>query len=173
MKKDKNKKSKEYFNCWEYSDSKSITMSNPLLAAEKFKQYIEKYPKDYFSYISYANILLTLGNIKEAENVIKLGSNLANENINFKNSNKYRDFLESLNYVLLRLLAYNENYTKLYEYCINNPEKIRKNDFSSELLFSKIKCGLINENEISQLSYKASQLFNYDEKLFLEHEKNI
>ena len=171
MKKDKNKKSKEYFNCWEYSDSKSITMSNPLLAAEKFKQYIEKYPKDYFSYISYANILLTLGNIKEAENVIKLGSNLANENINFKNSNKYRDFLESLNYVLLRLLAYNENYTKLYEYCINNPEKIRKNDLSSELFFSKIKCGLINENEISKLSYKASQLFNYDEKLFLEHEK--
>ena len=171
MKKDQNKKSKEYFNCWEYSDSKSITMSNPLLAAEKFKQYIEKYPKDYFSYISYANILLTIGNIKEAENVIKLGSNLANENINFKNSNKYRDFLENLNYVLLRLLAYNENYTKLYEYCINNPEKIRKNDLSSELLFSKIKCGLINENEISKLSYKASQLFNYDEKLFLEHEK--
>lgn len=171
MKKDKNKKSKEYFNCWEYSDSKSITMSNPLLAAEKFKQYIEKYPKDYFSYVSYANILLTLGNIKEAENVIKLGSNLAYENINFKNSNKYRDFLESLNYVLLRLLAYNENYTKLYEYCINNPEKIRKSGLSSELLFSKIKCGLINENEISKLSYKASQLFNYDEKLFLEHEK--
>ena len=68
-------------------------------------------------------------------------------------------------------MAYNENYTKLYEYCINNPEKIRKNDLSSELFFSKIKCGLINENEISKLSYKASQLFNYDEKLFLEHEK--
>ena len=46
MKKDKNKKYKEYFNCWEYSDLKSIIMSNPLLAAEKFKQYIEKYPKD-------------------------------------------------------------------------------------------------------------------------------
>lgn len=127
--------------------------------------------KIIFSYISYANILLTIGNIKEAENVIKFGNNLANENSNFKNSNKYRDFLGNLNYVLLRLLAYNENYTKLYEYCINNPEKIRKNDLSSELLFSKIKCGLINENEISKLSYKASQLFNYDEKLFLEHEK--
>ena len=163
MKKDKNKKSKEYFNCWEYNDSKSIIMSNPILAAEKFKQYIEKYPKDYFSYVSYANILLTLGNIKEAENVIKLGSNLANENINFKNSNKYRDFLESLNYVLLRLLAYNENYTKLYEYCINHPEQIRERNLNSELFFSKIKCGLIDENEI--ISYKASQLFNYDEKL--------
>ncbi len=171
MKKDKNKKNEEYFNCWEYSDSKSIIMSNPLLAAEKFKQYIEKYPKDYFSYISYANILLTLGNIKEAENVIKLGSNLANENINFKNSNKYRDFLENLNYVLLRLLAYNENYNKLYEYCINNPEEIRKKDLISQFLFSKIKCGLIDENEISKLPYKASQLYNYNEVLFLEHEK--
>lgn len=171
MKIDKKNKTDRYFNCWEYSGSKSIIMSNPLLAAEKFKQYIEKYPKDYFSYISYANVLLTLGNIKEAENVIKLGSDLANENINFKNSNKYRDFLGNLNFVLLRLFAYNENYTKLYEYCINNPEEIRKKGLISEFLFSKIKCGLIDENDVSKLSYKASQLYNYNEKSFLEHEK--
>ena len=50
----------KYFNEWEFQQALSFSKNNPLEAKLKYEKYLNKYPKDYSTYLYYVSTLMGL-----------------------------------------------------------------------------------------------------------------
>ena len=160
---------KEYFNVWEFEQAFSIIHANPKEAKARFENYLIKYPKDYIAYCHYADVLIMLGKEKEAEEVLNKVSMLTkNDKIHVIDLKKKKEFEEDFIVSKIRLLSYQENYEELYDYYLNNCDKVNKINISYVPYYCMKKLNIYKQiNEIR--TYLLKQMLDYDEKDFYKH----
>ena len=60
----------DFFNKYEFKEAIDSIKIDPYLSRELFEKYLEKYPKDYCAYSYYASVLLLLGDLDKAREMI-------------------------------------------------------------------------------------------------------
>lgn len=126
-------------------------------AFEQYKIYLENYPLDLTANVNFANLLVKLGYLEEAKNILeKLKS--------FSNSlEPYQIFI---NHIFLEILCAEGKYQEAYLYLKDHPEL----SITDCALFTIKKHANIKIDEKnSQEKYFFQQISNYDENKFLEH----
>ena len=161
---------KKYFDNWKFEQALSCINDNPLKAKLMYKEYIEKYPKDYCAYSFLASALITLGEFDEAGKVLLVVKKLIDKDKHFNSDyTKMMLFENSFYFNKVRLLSYQENYNELYKLCIN---QLKNLEYIEDISFyCQSKLGKLNtENRVAN-SYLFRQIIKYDEKDFLYHMK--
>lgn len=159
----------KFVNCYnklEIDRINDLVKANPLLAKSEIEKYLAKFPNYDWGYIMHANILIILGEVQKANEVL----NALEEKVksNERLSEKLRELYSSkITYLRLRILAYNKNYDILYNFFSKNVEFIVKEKLASEWLYTRIITGNLN-NEIIP-GYVANQIANYNEVYFKNH----
>ena len=159
-----------YFNHWEFQQALAISRKDPLFAKDKFRQYLNKYPKDYSAYPYYAYLLIILSEFEEAEKVLKFAEIQAHRNSQFvSNSEKLKTFEYNVLFNRLRILTYQERFDELYEhyhnYLKNNDAK--NINFGAIDFYSKRKLGQLDLERREEHSYLFRQIIQYQEEDFL------
>lgn len=166
---------KEYFNRIEFLRALSLFEGHPVDALREFEKYIENYPHDYNSYSYYISLLIMFGRADEASKLIDEVSMVASGNNAFKwGAFKYGVFKQHILYSKLKLLAYLGKYKEFYKLYINNYDSLKMNNINLEHVsfYFRKKMGLhVKLKENNSEGYMYNQMYNYNEKLFLEHIK--
>lgn len=160
-------------NCYnEVKLKKAIShiKNNPWTAKELLENYIDKYPKDYNGRIYYINTLITLNIIDDAVKYMNDLIDEVNENNLFLKNNNYDKFVSSLFPNMIKILATQGKYEKIYSLI---QENISWFDYQHHSLkfFCEVKLGIINKDNIdmSSLTYIEKQIIDYDEEALVNH----
>lgn len=161
-----------YFNEWEYKQALELITVNPEKAEVLYREYIEKYPLDSCAYGDYAYVLMILRKFDEAENILNIAKNLFTDEICMRLDPEDRQKLNNrLIFDSLKLLSFQERYEELYNYCVENAQKIDELNLGSIAFFSKIRSGRPAGRHREEYSYRSRQIIEYREEEFLEHVK--
>ena len=161
----------KYFNEWEQRSITRIAKENPIEGKKRFKQYLKKYPTDYLSWCQYANTLIVLGNINEAERIInKIEQEALNTYINLNSPNKIEMFMERITVLKIKILSYSNRYVELYDLYNKNQKNISKYNLFLVPFYCSKHFGTLTES-VKQYndSYLFQQLIDYSDLEFLKH----
>lgn len=159
----------KYVNCYnklEIDRINDLIKVNPLLAKAEIEKYLAKFPNYDWGYVMQANILIILGEVQKANDVL----NFLEEKINIKKDLKKdvrKLYIRKITNLRLRILAYNQNYETIYEFLSNNKDFIMEEKLSSEWFYIRILTGNSNGELIP--GYLANQIANYNEVYFRNH----
>lgn len=164
---------KNYFNKYEFKKAVDHGNVNPFTAINMFQNYIQKYPDDYNSYCYYANLLILIGKVDEAESVLDKMLKLKEENTKYQNLDRRNYYLTNdILWVKLRLLVYQNKYQELYQFITDNYKRIFNNtDFHvyKTILFCKKHLGILSKDDLMSVDYSQQQIVNYSEANLLNH----
>lgn len=161
----------KYHNKKLFLNAQASLKTNPWDAKTKLEEYLELYPKDYLVYSYYASVLIMLGLLKEAEEILKYGEMLI-EKENAINLNNEKSGLEHGIFITkLKLYSYQGRYDELYELLAKNKEYISDRNLNAITFYSKNKNGLIKKDKSNIRTYLFRQIIDYNEDEFLEHIK--
>lgn len=158
-----------FINCYnklEIDRINELMKANPMLAKFEIEKYLTKFPNYYWGYVMQANILIILGEIQKANEVL----NFLEEKINIKKGLKKdvrKLYIRKITNLRLRILAYNQNYETIYNFLLNNKDFIMEEKLSSEWFYIRILTGNLNDELIP--GYLANQIANYNENYFRNH----
>ena len=159
----------KFVNCYnklEIDRINDLVKTNPLLAKSEIEKYLAKYPNYDWGYVMQANILIVLGEVQKANEVL----NALEEKVksNKRLSKELRElYISKITYLRLRILAYNRNYDILYNFFSKNTEFITKEKLATEWLYTRIVTGNLNGEKLP--GYLANQIANYNEVYFKNH----
>lgn len=162
-----------YFNKWESDQAYSLIKVNPLEAKLLYEKYLEKYPRDYYTYPYYISVLIILSELEKAEDVLENVMIMSNNDVNFLNDfDKVKLVSRTINLVKLRLLVIQEKYEEAYKFYLENSYIFENDDIFFVILWCKRKLGKIDESlRDSGNTYIEKQILDYQEADFLEHIK--
>lgn len=159
----------KFVNCYnklEIDRINDLVKTNPLLAKSEIEKYLAKYPNYDWGYVMQVNILIVLGEVQKANEVL----NALEEKVksNKRLSKELRElYISKITYLRLRILAYNRNYDILYNFFSKNTEFITKEKLATEWLYTRIVTGNLNGEKLP--GYLANQIANYNEVYFKNH----
>ncbi len=137
-------------------------------AIYELEKYLKNYPYDVDGYVYYANILIRVNHLDEAESILNTAKKLLNKNIS---TLVCEDFLR----VKILLLCCQKKYEEAYSLFQKNIRMYyhRKWIFKSMLCFLKKQLDLLNEEDYvrGEDTYLIKQILSYDEYLAIEHIK--
>lgn len=163
---------KQYFNKWEFDKAVSLFQKNPIECKNRYEEYIEKYPEDYYTYTYYVSVLVEIGEFDKAEKVLNHVIKLYKKDPNFlKHPNKLKPLEQNIFYCKLKLLSYNEKYTELYHFCSDNYKTIRDLEINNLYFYAKGKNNMLDLNSRDENSYIFRQIIEYKQSDFEEHIK--
>ena len=126
-----------------------------------FKNYLNEYPNDVSAYLYYAIMLIKLGLLDEALEVLNLEVVLTSNN--FYNIRKR-------GYAIIKILISQEKYEECYQYLLENNHLFSGDDELNLLvLFLKKRLNLLTFNYDLTKSYIENQIISYQEELALNH----
>lgn len=159
----------KFVNCYnklEIDRINDLVKTNPLLAKSEIEKYLAKFSNYDWGYVMQANILIILGEVQKATEVL----NVLEEKVksNKKLSKELRELYSSkITCLRLRILAYNKNYDIMYNFFSKNAEFIVKEKLATEWLYTRIVTGNLNGEKLP--GYLANQIVNYSEFYFKNH----
>lgn len=166
----------KYYNEWEFKQILKLMETNPITANIKLKAYLKEYPEDYCAHIYFIATLITLGNFKEAESLLKALEYIYNNDKDFKN--KYpRKYLKKLNANIIsskiRLLSYYEKYKEAIEVYLQHEQELAELDIEIErvIFYCRKKLDLPIRIDSDSYTYIYRQINEYSEQDFLDHIK--
>ena len=159
----------KFVNCYnklEIDRINDLVKTNSLLAKAEIEKYLAKYPNYDWGYVMQANILIILGKVQKANDVLNTLEKKVKSNKRL--SERLRELYSSkITCLRLRILAYNKNYDILYNFFSKNTEFITKEKLASEWLYTRIVTGNFNGGKLP--GYLSNQIANYNEKYFKNH----
>lgn len=163
--------SANYFNKHEFMKALSTIDTNPIMAKKMYEEYLKKYPKDYSAFVYYASLLVTLGKIDDAEKILAITNNLSNEDIRYNNEiDKKQVYKCNYNFTKARILAYKNEYGKLYKFLSLSSKPLRNDtELGAIKFYCKKKLGTLKLNRDTINSYLFKQIYEYREADFIEH----
>ena len=109
----------KYFNIYEFNKALDNHYDNPYLAKEMYKDYFDKYPKDYTSYPYYISLLISIGELENAEKLFNYIENKVNFDNHFiQDKIKYHYFQYGMFSLKIKLLFQMERYEELLDYTV-------------------------------------------------------
>ena len=166
---------KEYFNEYEYRKICAIRDINPTLAEQLYIEYLEKYPNDYFARCSYIDQLVTLNKLCDArENLYELNEEISkDEYFKYVEKDKMHHFKYKMQYTIIRLLMYEENYTEALRQIMEYKCKFLEGEVNFKLarIICLRKLGKLNQLKINNITYVVYQFLNYSEEALMNHIK--
>lgn len=162
----------KYFDPWEFEKNMEFINTNPLKAKQKFEEYIEQYPNDYYCYPFYASSLIALGHFNKASQIINYAEKnyVKNERI-FSKSRKEKFLKESILFSKLKLFLYTGKYKEAHELYLKNKKTL--DNLKLHYVFFYCRTQVDKENikkeEIDSYSYR--QMLTYTEEDFKNHIK--
>lgn len=161
----------KYYNEASFQYAIDLLETDPFHAKLRFKEYIERYPRDYYARAYYALLLTRLCLFEEAEaeyNYIKLKAQ--NDHFYICNQEDLKGFFYNMLIIKLKILAYQEKYEEMFNLIKDTKDTIHQEDFKYISYYCRIKLGTIDKN-IQGGAYRFIQAYNYNEELFREHIK--
>lgn len=162
---------KVYFDAILFDKIAEMETIDVFAALKMYGEYIEMYPKDYRAYSKYAKLLISVGRLNDAENILDLGEILYDS---FKYDIKDRNKKFEVNHVLskLKLFAYQNRYEDFFALAHNNKEMLCESNSSlgKIILCFRVQLGLDVIPKFSD-GYIFRQAKNYSEDEFYEHIK--
>ena len=159
-----------YFDRHEFLQILSLAETNPLLAKEKYEEYLERYPNDYCTYCFYCSLLITLQKFDEAEKEIIYLENMYKNDKKYVNEKNRRKQLEcNILYTKIKLLCYRGKYQELYELYLNNYQDLQQCSLDDIYFYCKKQLGKLDINDRREYSYLYRQIIEYHEDDFLDH----
>ena len=128
-----------------------------------FKNYLREYPTDVSAHLYYAIMLIKIGNLEEAIDVLNLEVVLTSDN--------YFD-IKKRGYLIVKILLAKEKYEECYKYILENEILFQDDEELNTLvlLLLKKKLNLLVADDYNQIqSYALKQIISYKEELALEH----
>lgn len=166
---------KVYYDKYEFEEALSTKNTNILESINKFKKYIEKYPKDYSGYCFYAEMLIINRQLEEAEQVLKNINEMLKYDIDYKKheKEKYELLKATIAYTTLKLLVYRKEYDQCYKYIMKNTRVLKENEINMGLLllYCRKQMNKLTERDYhySEENYVFNQITNYSEERFMNH----
>jgi hypothetical protein len=159
----------KYYDNWKTKKIFNDYTKDIILAKEEIEDCLKDYPKDYSMYCYYASILVTLGNLAQAKEIIdKIEYLMQNDYDFFKINNSYKTFKRNFFYSKLRYLIYSGQYQAFINLYLK-----QKKDFNINLDSCEFYCrgqmNLLSKNKREPNSYLFRQIVDYQENDFLKH----
>lgn len=162
----------KFFDKWEFNEAIDSFEESPFVAKTKIENYIEKYPYDYTIYPFYAGVLIGIGELDKAEEILSLAEQKV-----YRYSNKDRkekQLRRDIFYSRVKLLSYQKKYKELYNLLYS--KKVLSDDIGLYriMFYCRRKMGLISSTDdirASKTSYIYRQIIEYRESDFREHIK--
>ncbi len=156
-----------YFNEYEFKKALKMADIDIVKSTSMYEEYLRKYSKDYSTYPYYASNLITLGRLKEAEEVLEYVEEIRRRDNKFSKITKtFELYKKSFAFTKARLLAYQEKYEELFNYYLENKSVFKDNAI---LFFTKKKLGMLDLGKRDTNSYLYRQIVDYNEEDFLLH----
>ncbi len=164
-----NQKKKKYYNN-EYLETIRELANDYKLnrAIKEYQTYLRNYPNEIVAYIYYADALIKINRLEEAEEMLNIAETMRTS----RNSHL------SLNDVLqakLKLLCCQKKYAEAYALLQENEAFLVGKSFPVNYLkiFLKSKLGILEESDYQeQNGYAIQQLLKYDEQNAINHIKS-
>lgn len=168
-------KFKYTYNNYEFSNAVKVMKDDPYLSLELYKEYLEKYPTDYAIYSFVASNLILFRRFEEAKKIIEKADILCNNDKKYcSNKERYQTYYEYMTFSKLQYLIYTENYSRAYDYCLENYNIVCKNtdSINSRLTLTYLNSKLQNNLETKEEGrYLYNQMVDYQKTRFLDHIK--
>ena len=145
-----------YFNKIEFTNAINMASKDPFESKKRLEQYIENHPLDYAAYPYYASILITIGELDEAEIVLsEIKSKIKNDKRYSKKKDNKPIIEVDIIRTEIRLLAAKEKYQELLNLCLEfkerYAEKEKKFGVLSVIFYCRIKLGILRNIYIDKL----------------------
>lgn len=171
----KNKPKNKYFDHYEFISALNLREQSIELSLNKFRDYLEKFPYDYSASAYFITTLITAKNLQEAElELKKLEEEIKIEYDRLIAAADIEKINKSIAFCKLKLLMYQEKYSKAYNYLLDNLEIFDTDPRYLEAVrvFSEKQMDYFDMESISDFDYYAiKQLLNYSQEELLEHIK--
>lgn len=163
---------KDYYNKLEFKKAIDFIEINPLESKLRFEAYINKYPEDYYAYVYYIGVLITLKEFDKAEDMFNELNLKFNRNGHFCNQTEKLKLLKhNIAFVKLRLLVNQGKYKEAIDF-INKPFQFTSDvDLNSVTLYCNKKLGKNSIQNRESNSYLIRQIKEYKESDFKDHIK--
>ncbi len=135
-------------------------------ALVKFQEYLMRYPKDIEAYIYYADTLIKLNALQEAEKILETAKRLMTKETILATQEDY--------YIMkIKLLCCQRKYHECYQlFRANMKIYVKRNmDTTCLLLFLKQKLGILSPKDYKYNGYLVNQILSYNEQRALQHIK--
>lgn len=160
---------KEYYDTMQFLRIVDLMEIDPVESKKQFTRYLSEYPYDFSAYTYFSSLLITLGEVDKAREIIDEACELV-QLTKFNNNIRYKHFKEQIFFAELRLLSYQEKYLELYELIDENRNLMHDMEIGQVEYYCKNKLGLINSNwKRENYSYSLRQMREYREDDFLDH----
>ena len=161
----------KHFNETTFQYAVDLLERDPFHATEKFKEYTEQYPTDYYARAFYALSLTRINMFEEAEKEYE-DTLLESSSDNFYHTNykNLRGFNYNMIIVKIKILAHQRKYQEILDLIDENMDMFAPNDIKYISYYCRIRLGIFNES-FDTVSYRFLQTMNYSEDLFREHLK--
>ncbi len=170
----------KFYDTWEASKVLEMTDEYPYQAVSKIKDYIEKFPKDYYMKVRLVLLLINIGQLDEAQVKFDELEQVIKSDISYlflDDVMKKDIFFVNFYKAKMRLLVFKDNdYKQAYEIFNNEWRKFQYDDdyfYSFEITCRK-KFGIEKDDPRVNSRYLYKQTADYQESEFLSHiEKHL
>ena len=161
-----------YFNETAFQYAIDLMETNPYQSKERFEDYLDKYPNDYYARIYYVILLTRIHLFNEARDEYNSIVNDVNiDNYFLSDANRLKGFKYNLLIARIKLLIVFGKYKELYTLIEKNKNIYDIGDIVAVRFFCKEKLGYLNYENTDHLTYRFKQIYDYSEEAFLEHIK--
>lgn len=161
----------KFFDKWEFDDALDGIDCDPIGTKMRLENYLLNHQKDYSAYPYYASVLITLGELGKAEEVLKSLQEMASDYIKYENYNKIKYLKNNILYSQIKLMSYQGKYDELYQLLRREYPNVKELGLDSPIFYCRKKVGDLIEGRRSPNSYLYRQIVEYHESDFLEHIK--
>ena len=164
----------KYFSENEFQYAINLLESDPFKAKERFEEYLNKYPTDYYARAYYVILLTRICMFNKAEEEYNaIIREVNNDSFYAYGANRIKGFNYNMNIAKIKLLGAKENYHELLQLLQNNYQWFNERDRKYVSYYCRCKLGLLNNGNIACNSnaYRFNQTINYSEESFREHIK--
>ena len=145
----------------------------PFRALESLEAYIKEHENDYHARIAYAYHLITIGDVKEAEEMLDYTQRNMDSDRRFnKKSPSYLLARKNMITARIKLLSFKEEYGEVLKYMYDNKREIIDNEIDTGLgkLYARTMAGLSCAlSALEGEGYKINQIIDYSEERFIDH----